>query len=126
MSSSTENDDKTVHFHTNCIIHILFEYVMVEHDEYEKTNGLKNAIATHVYEDSDQWSDYKVKCVEMSKLPERSLSEVSTDRQDMIELFYRFGNLLHLRAQWALNRLISTQIFFQNHCHHMGTCLLKS
>ena len=127
MSSSTESDDKAVHFYTNCIIHILFEYVMVEHDEYEKTNGLKNAIATHVYEDSDQWSEYKVKSFQMSKLPERSTSksEVSTDRQNMIELFYRFGNLFHLRAQWAMTRLMCTPDFFPKSLSSHGGLLIK-
>ena len=98
---------------------------MVEHDEYEKINGLEKAIATHDYLDFDQWSEYEVKCLEMSKLPVRKTSDVSTDRQDMTELFYRFGNLFNLRTQLALNSLISTPDFFPESLSSRGHLLIE-
>ena len=43
----------------------------------------------------------------------------------MIELFYRFGNLFHLRAQWALTRLICTPDFFPKSLSSHGHLLIE-
>ena len=98
MSASTETDDQSVHFFTNCIIHLLFEYVMGAHGHCKKMNDQKNAIEKHSYDDWDQWSEYEVKHNEKSNLSIRKPAYLSTDRQDIIELFYRYGNLLNLRS----------------------------
>ena len=40
-------------------------------------------------------------------------TNISTEHNELIELIYRFGNMLNLRSQWAITKYITNGLYYQ-------------
>ena len=113
MCSLNETDDISVHECTNYLVHILFEYEMTAHDSYKASSDQQDHMKKTHYHDHTCFSSYDVTHMEIPSASVEHTNSSISDQNILIELWYRFGNLLNLRSQWTINTFISTSPLFK-------------